>query len=71
MRQAFFITAQTSDLYSTILTVQTERGASYMIHEHTPSVTIQDANANLWFPVERLIKTIAFRVKGSYVLAGL
>jgi hypothetical protein len=32
--------------------VLTERGASYMIHEHTPSVTIQDANTNFWFPVE-------------------
>lgn len=46
--------------------------AAYTLHEHAPSVTIEDADANLWFPVERLVKTIAFRVKGGgYVLAAL
>ncbi len=46
--------------------------AAYTVHEHAPSVTIQDADANLWFAVERLVKTIAFRVKGKgYVLAAL
>jgi hypothetical protein len=34
--------------------------------------TIQDADTHLWFPVERLVKTIAFRVKdGGFVLAAL
>lgn len=47
-------------------------GVHYTIHEHAPSITIQDADANLSFPVERLVKTIAFRLKsGGYVLAGL
>ena len=47
-------------------------GIPYTIHEHAPSVTIQDADDNLWFPVERLVKTIAFRIKDSgYVLAAL
>ena len=47
-------------------------GAAYSIHAHAPSVTIADADANLAFPVERLLKTIAFRNKrGGWVLAGL
>jgi Cys-tRNA(Pro)/Cys-tRNA(Cys) deacylase len=47
-------------------------GAAYTLHEHAPSVTIQDADAYLGFPVERLLKTIAFRVKNrGWVLAGL
>ncbi len=47
-------------------------GAAYSIHAHAPSVTIADADANLAFPVERLLKTIVFRNKrGGWVLAGL
>ncbi|HHY57422.1 MAG TPA: hypothetical protein GYA08_18520 [Chloroflexi bacterium] len=30
--------------------------AAYTLHEHAPSVTIQDADANLWFAYERLLK---------------
>lgn len=47
-------------------------GVPYRIHEHAPSVTIQDADAHLDFPVEQLLKTIAFRVKNrGWVLAAL
>ena len=47
-------------------------GVPYGIHEHAPSVTIADADAHLHFPVERLLKTIAFRNKrGGSLLAGL
>ena len=46
-------------------------GAAFAIHEHAPSITIQDADETLWFPVERLLKTIAFRVKKrGWVLVG-
>lgn len=47
-------------------------GLSYTLHEHAPSVTIADADAYLNFPVERLVKTIAFCAKGrGWVLAAL
>ena len=47
-------------------------GILYRIHEHAPSITIQDADQNLWFPVDQLLKTIAFRVKNrGWVLAAL
>lgn len=55
-----------------IATLLAESSVDFTIHEHAPSVTIQDADAYLDFPVERLLKTIAFRVKNrGWVLAGL
>lgn len=43
-----------------------------ILHHHAPSITVQDAETNLDFPIERLLKTIAFRVKnGGWVLAGI
>lgn len=49
-----------------------DRRVDFVVHHHAPSVTVQDAEANLDFPVERLLKTIAFRVKnGGWVLAGI
>jgi Cys-tRNA(Pro)/Cys-tRNA(Cys) deacylase len=47
-------------------------GVPFTIHEHAPSVTIRDADEHLDFPVERLVKTIAFRVKNQgWLLVGL
>lgn len=58
--------------YDYILAVLETSGAPFTIHAHAPSVTIADADANLAFPVARLLKTIAFRAKlGGWVLAGL
>ena len=58
--------------FARITTLLEASNAAYTLHEHAPSVTIEDADANLWFPVERLVKTIAFRVKGDgYVMAAL
>ncbi len=46
-------------------------GAVFTVHEHAPSITVRDADEALWFPVERLLKTIAFRVKKrGWVLVG-
>lgn len=46
--------------------------APFTIHQHAPSITIQDADEALWFPVEQLVKTIAFRMKGrGWALVGL
>ena len=60
------------DIHATILGALDTSGIPYTIHEHAPSVTIQDADDNLWFPVERLVKTIAFRIKdGGFVLVAL
>lgn len=47
-------------------------GTTHRIHHHIPSVTVRDADTTLDFPVHRLLKTIAFRVKNrGWVLAGV
>jgi Cys-tRNA(Pro)/Cys-tRNA(Cys) deacylase len=59
-------------LYDQIIAALAASGFAYRIHEHAPSVTIQDADTHLDFPVEQLLKTIAFRVKNrGWVLAAL
>lgn len=61
-----------STLHDQVIAQLAASGVQYTLHEHAPSVTIQDADAYLDFPVERLLKTIAFRVKNrGWVLAGL
>lgn len=62
----------TALLYDQIIAALVDAGVTYRIHEHAPSVTIQDADTHLDFPVEQLLKTIAFRVKNrGWVLAAL
>lgn len=62
----------TATLYDQITATLAASGVPYRIHEHAPSVTVQDADTHLQFPVEQLLKTIAFRVKNrGWVLAAL
>jgi len=61
-----------TDHHARIVGLLAASGVPYTIHEHAPTVTIQDADTSLWFPVERLVKTVAFRIKdGGFVLAAL
>lgn len=65
-------TGSSTEPFTRIFNTLAASGIPYTIHEHAPSITIQDADDNLWFPVERLVKTIAFRIKdGGFVLVGL
>ncbi|MEJ5225459.1 MAG: YbaK/EbsC family protein, partial [Anaerolineales bacterium] len=58
--------------YDRFLAALNASGAPHRIHAHAASVTFQDAADFLDFPLDRLIKTIAFRVKnGPWVLAAL
>ncbi len=62
----------TTTLYDQITATLADSGVAYRIHEHAPSITIQDADTYLDFPVDQLLKTIAFRVKNhGWVLAAL
>jgi Cys-tRNA(Pro)/Cys-tRNA(Cys) deacylase len=59
-------------MYDQLLTLLQSAGVAFTIHTHIPSFTFADAKAGLDFPLERLIKTIAFRHKsGRLVLAAL
>jgi Cys-tRNA(Pro)/Cys-tRNA(Cys) deacylase len=56
--------------YEHILGILDQNKVCYKIHKHAPSVTFQDAKDYLDFPLDRLLKTIAFHVKnGPWVLA--
>ena len=57
--------------YEAIVQLLTASGVPFTIHEHIPSHTVADAEAQLDFPLERLLKTIAFRIRsGDYILAA-
>lgn len=58
--------------YEAIIALLTARAIPFTIHEHVPSYTVADAGERLPFPVERLLKAIAFRIKaGGYLLAAV
>lgn len=58
--------------HEAIVALVTRCGIPFTIHEHEASYTVADAKAYLYFPLERLLKTIAFKIKdGGYVLAAV
>jgi Cys-tRNA(Pro)/Cys-tRNA(Cys) deacylase len=59
-------------VYEQLLTLLHDRAAAFTIHEHAASHTYAEAMANLNFPAERLLKTVAFRLRsGEIVLVAL
>jgi len=55
-----------------VLEILSSSGVPHQIHEHRETRTVEDAARNLSFPVDRLVKTIAFRTRnGGIVLAAL
>ena len=61
-----------SNAFEAIINILTARDVAYTVHEHVPSYTFADAEERLPFPAERLLKTVAFRIKnGSYLLAAV
>ena len=47
-------------------------GVPFTVHAHPPARTMEDAARDLWFDVERIVKTVAFAVRGGgLVLAAL
>ncbi len=58
--------------FEEIVALLNERGISFTIHQHDPSYTVADARERSLFPLERLLKTIAFKAKtGGYILAAV
>jgi Cys-tRNA(Pro)/Cys-tRNA(Cys) deacylase len=67
-----YLVTTTAVLHDHIVAALAAAGVQHHIHEHAPSITVQDADTHLDFPVEQLLKTIAFRVKNrGWVLAAL
>ena len=60
------------ETYESIVQRLTASNIPFIIHEHPPSYTFADAEAYLDFPLERLLKTIAFRIRfGGNILAAV
>ena len=60
------------ETYETIVQSLSVSSIPFTIHEHAPSYTVVDAEAYLDFPLDRLLKTIAFRIgSGDYILAAV
>ncbi len=59
-------------VYDTELALLSASNLPYAIHEHIISQTVADARERLNFPLERLLKTVAFKDKvGRYYLAAV
>jgi Cys-tRNA(Pro)/Cys-tRNA(Cys) deacylase len=59
-------------IYEATVDLLRSHGVPFTIHEHPPSHTVAEAEERLPFPVERLLKAIAFKLKaGGYILAAV
>lgn len=59
-------------MYEQILSLLDSRGVAYELHEHEPVHTVAEVETKLPFLRDKMLKTVAFRVKdGRFILAGL
>jgi len=62
----------TATVYEELTAILEGSCVNFSIHTNEPSRTVADAKARLLFPVERIVKTIAFRSRsGVVILAAL
>lgn len=55
-----------------LLEIIERSGVPFILHEHTPARTMEDAEQNLSFAIARIVKTVVFRTRdGGLVLAAL
>ncbi len=60
------------ELYDQILSLLDSQSIPYELHEHGPVQTVAEVEARLPFLQDKMLKTVAFRVKdGRFILAGL
>ncbi len=58
--------------HDTIQGILDSHSAPYTLHPHVPLLTLRDIEEHVTFPVEGMVKTMAFRVKPStWVLVAL
>ncbi|MCA9919791.1 MAG: YbaK/EbsC family protein [Anaerolineales bacterium] len=59
-------------VYDQILTLLQNKDVPFELHEHVPVRTVAEVEEKLPFLLDKMLKTVAFRVKdGRYLLAGL
>ena len=60
------------DQFDYLLEIVERSGLPFILHEHAPVRTMEDAEQNLSFEVARIVKTVAFRTRNNgIVLAAL
>jgi len=60
------------DVYEQVLHLLNSNGANFEQHEHEPVRTVAEVEAKLPFLLDKMLKTVAFRLKdGRFILAGL
>jgi len=60
------------NVYEQILSLLNSHSVAYDLHEHEPVHTVAEVEARLPFLLDKMLKTVAFRVKdGRFILAGL
>lgn len=61
-----------NSFHQQIVAILEDCGVSYRLHTHEATRTVEDAEKNLSFDVNRIVKTVAFQTRsGSVVLAVL
>lgn len=61
-----------SSVYAQIIELLDKQQLPYKLHEHEAITTVQDVEEKLPFLVDKMLKTIAFKMRnGRYVLTGL
>lgn len=61
-----------NSVHQQIVAILADYGVSYRLHTHEATRTVEDAEKNLSFDVNRIVKTVAFQTRsGSVVLAVL
>ena len=59
-------------VYEQIVELLESHNISYELHEHVPVRTVAEVEEKLPFLLDKMLKTVAFRVKdGRFILAGL
>jgi Cys-tRNA(Pro)/Cys-tRNA(Cys) deacylase len=59
-------------IYEQVLNLLDSSGVVYELHEHEPVRTVAEVEARLPFLLDKMLKTVAFRLKdGRTILAGL
>lgn len=59
-------------VYDQIVSLLKTNDVAYKLHEHEPVRTVAEVEAKLPFLLDKMLKTVAFRLKdGRFILAGL
>ncbi|HTZ39066.1 MAG TPA: YbaK/EbsC family protein [Syntrophales bacterium] len=63
---------EAEEVFRRLVAILSRGNVPFVVHQHEPTRTIEEAERNLSFAVERIVKTVAFRARGGgIILAAL